>query len=44
MTTATVGKYFRSFLVKLSMIESQLGRLDLGGGVPFYAIYLSFLI
>ena len=31
MTPIVLGQYFRSFLVKLSMIESQLGHLCLGG-------------
>lgn len=28
MTSATLSRYFRAFLVKLSMIESQLGALE----------------
>jgi mitotic spindle assembly checkpoint protein MAD2B len=31
MTPSSLGQYFRSFLVKLSMIESQLGQMHLGG-------------
>ena len=31
MSTASLGLYFRSFLVKLSMMESVLGPLGLGG-------------
>lgn len=31
MTTGMLGQYFRSFLVKLNMVESQLGQLGLGG-------------
>lgn len=28
MTPATLGQYFRSFLIKLTMVESQLGILE----------------
>lgn len=31
MTAPLLGQYFRSFLIKLSMMESQLGQLGLGG-------------
>jgi mitotic spindle assembly checkpoint protein MAD2B len=31
MTIGLLGQYFRSFMVKLTMIESQLGQLELGG-------------
>lgn len=31
MTPSSLGQYFRSFLVKLNMIESQLGQMYLGG-------------
>lgn len=31
MTIGSLSQYFRSFLVKLSMIESQLGQLCLDG-------------
>ena len=33
MSTASLGLYFRSFLVKLSMMESILGPLGLGGNL-----------
>jgi mitotic spindle assembly checkpoint protein MAD2B len=36
MSPSTLGQYFRSFLVKLSMIEAQLGQLELGGQLIFY--------
>ncbi|TFK77318.1 DNA-binding protein [Pluteus cervinus] len=35
MTPAALGLYFRSFLVKLSMVESQLGQMFLGDDVSF---------
>jgi mitotic spindle assembly checkpoint protein MAD2B len=31
MSAACLGQYFRSFLIKLSMIECQLGQMYLGG-------------
>lgn len=31
MSAPVLGQYFRSFLIKLSMVESQLGQLGLGG-------------
>jgi len=31
MSAGTLGHYFRSFLVKLSMLEAQLGNLAPGG-------------
>ena len=31
MTAKSLIQYFRSFLIKLNMIESQLGQLNLGG-------------
>ena len=31
ITVASLGQYFRSFLVKLSMIEAQLGLLSVDG-------------
>ena len=36
MTPSSLVQYFRSFLVKLNMIESQIGQMYLGGklGVP----------
>lgn len=33
MSSATLGRYLRAFLVKLSMIESQLGTLEPQGGL-----------
>ncbi|KAG2149567.1 DNA-binding protein [Suillus cothurnatus] len=33
MSSAQLGQYFRSFLIKLNMIESQLGLLELPTGV-----------
>jgi len=35
MSSTSLGQYFRSFLVKLSMIESQLGQLYIGDNVSF---------
>ncbi|KAI0782374.1 DNA-binding protein [Irpex lacteus] len=35
MSASTLGQYFRSFLVKLCMIESQLGVLDLHDDITF---------
>lgn len=32
MSSATLGQYFRSFLIKLNMVESQLGLLELPNG------------
>ncbi len=34
MATATLGQYFRSFMVKLGMIESQLAELPRDGVQP----------
>lgn len=34
MATAALGQYFRSFMVKLSMIESQLAELPRDGVQP----------
>jgi mitotic spindle assembly checkpoint protein MAD2B len=31
MSGGSLGQYFRSFLVKLNMVESQLGQMDFGG-------------
>jgi mitotic spindle assembly checkpoint protein MAD2B len=31
MTPSSLGQHFRSFLVKLNMIESQIGQMYLGG-------------
>lgn len=35
MTPATLGQYFRSFLIKLTMVESQLGILESLDDVSF---------
>ncbi|GBE77692.1 DNA-binding protein [Sparassis latifolia] len=35
MTATVLGQYFRSFLVKLSMVESQLGQMDMGDDLSF---------
>ncbi|KAJ7446453.1 DNA-binding protein [Mycena galericulata] len=35
MSAAALGQYFRGFLVKLNMIESQLGQMQLGDDVSF---------
>ncbi|KAF8665450.1 hypothetical protein AX16_000468 [Volvariella volvacea WC 439] len=35
MTTLALGVYFRSFLVKLAMIEAQLGQMSLGDDMSF---------
>jgi mitotic spindle assembly checkpoint protein MAD2B len=35
MSSTSLGQYFRSFLVKLSMIESQLGQMYLGENASF---------
>ncbi|TCD66494.1 hypothetical protein EIP91_001319 [Steccherinum ochraceum] len=35
MAGPVLGQYFRSFLIKLSMVESQLGQLGLGDDVSF---------
>jgi len=32
MSSSKLGQYFRSFLIKLNMIESQLGLLELPSG------------
>ena len=34
MPTATLGQYFRSFMVKLGMIESQMAELPRDGVQP----------
>jgi len=35
MSSAALGQYFRAFLVKLNMVESQLGQLYLGDDASF---------
>lgn len=35
MTASSLTQYFRSFLIKLSMIEAQLGQMYLGDDVSF---------
>ena len=32
ITVGSLGQYFRSFLVKLNMIEAQLGQMEIQGG------------
>lgn len=36
MPSTTLGQYFRAFLVKLNMVESQLGQMDLGGACSYH--------
>jgi mitotic spindle assembly checkpoint protein MAD2B len=43
MSPISLGQYFRSFLVKLSMIESQLGELGIGGS-PRFSLYIYIYI
>ena len=46
MTSATLGRYFRAFLVKLSMIESQLSALEPQGSgfaLSILVIYSDYL-
>ncbi|KAF9040466.1 DNA-binding protein [Hymenopellis radicata] len=38
ITTAALGKFFRASLVKLNMIENQLGRLNLGDDASFAVV------
>lgn len=40
MTSATLSRYFRAFLVKLSMVESQLGPLEPQGSCPALSIWV----
>ncbi|KAJ8474617.1 hypothetical protein ONZ45_g15885 [Pleurotus djamor] len=40
MTPKSLGQYFRSFLIKLSMIESQLGQLDVDDDDISFAVAL----
>jgi len=35
MSSVALGQYFRSFLIKLNMVESQLGQLYLGDDASF---------
>ncbi|KAI0931699.1 hypothetical protein AcW2_000536 [Taiwanofungus camphoratus] len=35
MTSAVLGQYFRSFLIKLTMVECQLGQLEMGDDLSF---------
>jgi len=35
MSSTLLGQYFRAFLVKLNMVESQLGQMDLGDDASF---------
>jgi mitotic spindle assembly checkpoint protein MAD2B len=36
MSDVSLGQYFRSFLIKLNMIEAQLGQMYLGGELDAY--------
>ncbi|KAJ7897046.1 DNA-binding protein, partial [Mycena olivaceomarginata] len=38
ISSAALGQYFRGFLVKLTMVESQLGQMYLGDDVSFSII------
>ncbi|EKM61335.1 uncharacterized protein PHACADRAFT_156594 [Phanerochaete carnosa HHB-10118-sp] len=38
MTPSALGQYLRAFMVKLSMMENQLGQLSLGGDGSFAVI------
>jgi len=38
MTAASLGQYFRSFLVKLSMVESQLGVIETSDDLSFAVV------
>jgi mitotic spindle assembly checkpoint protein MAD2B len=38
MTAKSLVQYFRSFLIKLSMIEASLGQMELGDDVSFAII------
>ncbi|KAI0830474.1 DNA-binding protein [Trametes gibbosa] len=40
MSSASLGQYFRSFLLKLNMIEAQLGQLEVDGADLSFAIIL----
>jgi len=35
MTSISLGQYFRSFLIKINMIEAQLGQMHLGDDISF---------
>ncbi|KAF5388461.1 hypothetical protein D9757_004629 [Collybiopsis confluens] len=39
MSSLSLGQYFRSFLVKLNMIEAQLGQMYLGGTCTYSKLY-----
>ncbi|KAF9480059.1 DNA-binding protein [Pholiota conissans] len=41
ISAVSLGQYFRAFLVKLNMIESQIGQMHLGDNVSF-AIIIEF--
>lgn len=36
MTPSALGQYLRAFMIKLSMVESSLGQLSLGGRMYSY--------
>ncbi|PSS05452.1 hypothetical protein PHLCEN_2v3832 [Hermanssonia centrifuga] len=45
MSSVVLGQYFRSFLVKLCMVESQLGHLCLGGErLPLYDVTFAIVL
>ena len=43
MSADRLGQYFRSFLVKLCMIDSQLGVMDLNGKSPQSCVLFRWL-
>ncbi|KAJ3516364.1 hypothetical protein NLJ89_g1173 [Agrocybe chaxingu] len=38
MTPSSLGQYFRSFMIKLSMIEAQMGQMYLGDDISFAVV------
>ena len=44
MKPAVLSQYFRSFLVKLNMIEAQLGQMYLGGMLSYCLFSTIFFI
>jgi hypothetical protein len=43
VSAISLGQYFRSFIVKLNMMESLLGQLDLGGNIILLTIDILLL-
>ena len=41
MKPAVLSQYFRSFLVKLNMIEAQLGQMYLGGAQHYRLVFFT---